>query len=218
MRAAFLACVARGTLEADIARLTPGEQRYLLDSWEFNARDDQWPPDGDWLTWLVMGGRGAGKTRAGAEWVRGVALGLPPFAEAPVERIALIGETFADVREVMIEGPSGILRVHGRERRPEWLPARRLLVWDNGVRAQAFSSEDPEGLRGPQFGAAWGDGKGWRTIVASSALAILGVLQTADWTTIVQPQQVGPVMVGIGAVGALLRFFTTTPVGTSSNS
>ena len=157
MRAVFLECAARGTFDDDIKRLTPFELDYFTRSWEFLARDDQWPPDGDWLTWLIMGGRGSGKTRAGAEWVRGVALGRPPFADKPVERIALVGETFADVREVMIEGPSGILTVHGRERRPEWLPTRRLLVWKNGATAQAFSSEDPEALRGPQFGAAWGD-------------------------------------------------------------
>ncbi|MCB1495654.1 MAG: DNA-packaging protein [Bauldia sp.] len=105
----------------------------------------------------MLGGRGAGKTRAGAEWVRGLALGIPPFADGPVERIALVGETFADVREVMIEGISGLLRVHETAEQPEWQPTRRRLVWRNGAVAQAFSAEDPEGLRGPQFAAAWSD-------------------------------------------------------------
>ena len=150
-------CVRRGTIEQDLAGLPLRDLREFERLWDTRARPDQWPPDGDWLVWLVMGGRGSGKTRTGAEWVRGMALGLDGFADAPVGRIALVGETFADVREVMIEGPSGVIAVHEGRGRPAWHPARRLLVWPNGARAQAFSSEDPEGLRGPQFGAAWGD-------------------------------------------------------------
>ena len=123
----------------------------------YTSRADQKPPEGDWLTWLLLGGRGAGKTRSGAEWVRAIATGDARLGQGKVGRIALVGETFADVREVMIEGVSGVLAVHERRERPRWYPARRLLVWDSGVRAQAFSSEDPEGLRGPQFGAAWAD-------------------------------------------------------------
>ena len=134
----------------------------ILGAWEFSARDDQWPPreaqaGGPWTVWLIMGGRGAGKTRAGAEWVRGMALGLPGFSEAPVGRMALVGETAADVRDVMIEGVSGILAIHGRDERPLWEPSRKRLIWPNGAVAQAFSAEDPESLRGPQFAAAWID-------------------------------------------------------------
>ena len=103
----------------------------------------------------MLGGRGAGKTRAGAEWVRG--LRRPAACSHRPGRIALVGETFADVREVMIEGVSGLLAVHARGERPEWQPTRRRLVWPNGAVAQAFSAEDPEALRGPQFGAAWAD-------------------------------------------------------------
>ncbi|MEJ0012342.1 MAG: terminase family protein [Bauldia sp.] len=148
---------------AKLASLPPAEQDELLRLWDTTARDDQWPPAGDWLVWLLVGGRGAGKTRAGAEWVRGMALGRQGFAAAPVGRIALVGETFADVREVMIEGVSGILAVHDRGERPTWLPARRVVEWNNGARAQAFSSEDPESLRGPQFEASWGDELGkWK--------------------------------------------------------
>jgi phage terminase large subunit-like protein len=106
----------------------------------------------------LLGGRGAGKTRAGAQWVRGVALGVPPYAAEPVGRIALVGETEHDVREVMIEGVSGVLAVHRRDERPEWSPARRRLTWEKtGAVAQVFSAEDPESLRGPQFHAAWCD-------------------------------------------------------------
>ena len=104
-----------------------------------------------------MGGRGAGKTRTGAEWIRAVALGEPELAIEPVGRIALIGETSADVRDVMVEGVSGILSVHQPEERPSWEPSRRRLEWPNGAIAQVFSAEDPESLRGPQFEFAWLD-------------------------------------------------------------
>jgi phage terminase large subunit-like protein len=138
--------------------LPPAYRDRIATEWfAYTGRGDQAPPEGDWLTWLLLGGRGAGKTRTGAEWIRGVAVGDSRLEGGKVKRIALVGETFADVREVMIEGVSGLLAVHGRWERPQWYPARRLLVWRNGVRAHAFSSEDPEGLRGPQFGAAWAD-------------------------------------------------------------
>jgi phage terminase large subunit-like protein len=138
--------------------LPPVHRERVAREWlAYTGRDDQKPPEGDWLTWLLLGGRGAGKTRSGAEWVRAIATGEKRLGQTKVGRIALVGETFADVREVMIEGVSGVLAVHERRERPRWYPARRLLVWESGVRAQAFSSEDPEGLRGPQFGAAWAD-------------------------------------------------------------
>jgi phage terminase large subunit-like protein len=110
-----------------------------------------------WTTWLMLGGRGAGKTRAGSEWVRGIALGEPDFSKQSVGRIALIGETFADARNVMVEGPAGILEVHARHERPTWSPSLRKLEWPNGAVAQVFSAEDPDSLRGPQFEAAWAD-------------------------------------------------------------
>jgi len=112
---------------------------------------------GPWTTWLMLGGRGAGKTRAGAEWLRAQALGLAPYADAPARHLALIGETWRDVREVMIEGPSGLMRLGARRERPLWLPSRQRLEWPNGAVALAFSAEDPEQLRGPQFDAAWCD-------------------------------------------------------------
>src|SRR5262249_32984855 len=105
----------------------------------------------DWITWLILGGRGAGKTRAGAEWVRQVAL-----ADARA-RIALIGETEHEAREVMVEGVSGLLAVHPRSERPQWRPMRRRLEWPNGAVAQIYSAENSESLRGPQFSAAWCD-------------------------------------------------------------
>lgn len=117
----------------------------------------QRPPTGDWTTWLLLGGRGAGKTLAGAQWVRGLALGEPPYSAAPVGRIALVGETEHEVREVMIEGVSGILAMHTPRDRPTWTPSRKRLEWTSGAIAQAFSAEDPESLRGSQFNAAWLD-------------------------------------------------------------
>jgi phage terminase large subunit-like protein len=145
-----------------LATYSADELTALATLWELAGRRDQLPParaggDGPWLQWLVMGGRGAGKTRTGAEWVRGIALGVMPFATEPVGRIALVGETMADVRDVMVEGVSGLLSVHGRWDRPQWEPSRRRLQWRNGAVAQCFSAEDPEALRGPQFGAAWLD-------------------------------------------------------------
>ena len=81
--------------EKRLRRLPPDDLLWMDHLWEFWARDDQLPPPGDWLTWLVLGGRGAGKTRAGAEWVRAIALGLAPYAGRPVGPIALVGETLA---------------------------------------------------------------------------------------------------------------------------
>lgn len=125
--------------------------------WLIWAREDQIPPSGDWINWLVLGGRGAGKTRTGAEWVRGLALGLPGFAETPAKRIALVGETLEDVRSVMVEGESGLLAVHPEHQRPQFESSKRQLTWPNGSIAQMFSGNRPDSLRGPQFEAAWCD-------------------------------------------------------------
>jgi len=105
----------------------------------------------------MLGGRGAGKTRAGAEWIRAQAQGHSWTGSPPAGRIALVGETYSDVRAVMIEGASGLLAIHPKRERPEWSPSRRRLEWPNGSVAQVFSSEDPEALRGPQFDLAWCD-------------------------------------------------------------
>lgn len=138
--------------------LSPDLTTVLGETWRLFGRSDQQPGKPPQKpVWLVLGGRGAGKTRTGAEWVKGMALGHAPFADRPTERIALVGETQGQVRDVMIEGVSGLLSIHTRWERPTWHPSRRRLEWPNGAIAQAFSAEDPEGLRGPQFGAAWSD-------------------------------------------------------------
>ncbi len=127
--------------------------------WTQTRRDEQKPPEGDWRVWLLMGGRGSGKTRAGAEWVQELAVGK---TARPGLRIALVAETLGDAREVMIDGVSGICRI-ARVNRPEFEASRRRLVWPNGTVAQIFSSEDPESLRGPQFDYAWCDELGkWK--------------------------------------------------------
>ena len=112
---------------------------------------------GPWTTWLMLGGRGAGKTRLGAEWVRALVHGTPPYASAPHGAIALVGESERDVREVMIEGPSGLMAVSPWRERPTWISSRGRLEWANGAVALAFSAGDPDSLRGPQFDAAWCD-------------------------------------------------------------
>ncbi|MCA3438962.1 MAG: DNA-packaging protein, partial [Rhodobacter sp.] len=124
---------------------------------EFWAFPHQLPPDGAWKTWVVMGGRGAGKTRAGAEWVRAEVEGSRPTDAGRARRVALVGETVDQVRDVMIFGDSGILACSPPDRRPEWEATRRRLVWPNGAVAQVYSAHDPDSLRGPQFDAAWVD-------------------------------------------------------------
>jgi phage terminase large subunit-like protein len=124
---------------------------------EFWALPHQLPPEGDWRSWVILGGRGAGKTRAGAEWVRSMVEGGMPLDAGRARRVALIGETFDQVRDVMIFGDSGILACSPPDRKPVWKAGERKLIWPNGAEAQAFSAHDPEGLRGPQFDAAWVD-------------------------------------------------------------
>jgi len=127
---------------------------YLFEFW---ALEHQLPPEGDWRNWLIMGGRGAGKTRAGAEWVRAQVEGAMPLEPGRCRRMALVGETIEQVREVMVFGESGILACSPPDRRPDWQATRKRLVWPNGAVAQAFSAHDPEALRGPQFDGAWVD-------------------------------------------------------------
>ncbi|WP_442439592.1 DNA-packaging protein [Pseudoprimorskyibacter insulae] len=137
--------------------LTEGELLALPFLFEFWAMPHQLPPDGDWRSWVILGGRGAGKTRAGAEWVRSMVEGARPLDAGRAKRVALVGETFDQVREVMIFGDSGIMACSPPDRRPVWQATRKCLVWPNGAEAMAFSAHDPEGLRGPQFDAAWVD-------------------------------------------------------------
>ncbi|MGN6208644.1 DNA-packaging protein [Asticcacaulis sp.] len=139
-----------------------------MTTWSFHINPAQTPPTGDWHSWLFMGGRGAGKTRAGAEW-------LAALAQRGV-RCALIGASLHDVREVMIEGPSGLKVTASKGNRPSYEVSRKRLRWPNGGVAYAYSAEDPESLRGPQFHYAWADEFcAWRHPAETLAMLRMGL-------------------------------------------
>jgi len=143
--------MATGDLLADVARLPPAVAERLLRDWSVWGRADQQPPPGAWRTWLILAGRGWGKSRTGAEWVRAMA------TSGRARRIALVARTAADVRDVLVEGESGLLAIHRADERPTWEPSRRRLTWPNGAIATTYSAEEPDQLRGPQHDAAWCD-------------------------------------------------------------
>lgn len=132
-----------------LAAITDWRER--LRDWPFWAHPRQLPPAGDWRVWLMLAGRGFGKTRAGAEWVRALAEGDGNA------RIALVGATRAEARAVMIEGDSGVMTISPAATRPCWEPSRGVLTWRSGAKAFVYSGESPDGLRGPQHSAAWCD-------------------------------------------------------------
>lgn len=126
--------------------------------WEVWANPlHQVEPEGDWLTWVILGGRGAGKTRAGAEWVRAQVEGATARMPGRCRRVALVGATIEQVREVMVEGDSGILACSPPDRQPKLIASRNKLEWQNGAEATFVSATNYEALRGPQFDAAWCD-------------------------------------------------------------
>ena len=122
----------------------------LRTDWHAQARPEQLPPPGDWFGWLILAGRGWGKTRTGAQWILEQKRG-------GCRMMGLIGATAADVRDVMIQGPAGILRCAPEYDRPDYQPSNRCLIWRNGAQALLFSAEEPDRLRGPQFEAVWLD-------------------------------------------------------------
>ncbi len=136
-----------GVLDA----LSPREALALLHDWRFWARPNQLPPSGPWRVWLLLAGRGFGKTRAGAELVRS------SVAERRARRLALVAPTAADARDIMVEGESGILAISPHWDRPRYEPSRRRLTWHNGATATFYSADEPERLRGPQHDTAWCD-------------------------------------------------------------
>lgn len=141
-------------------RLQDAEAAELRHSWPLWARDAQLPPAGDWTTWLLMGGRGAGKTRTGAEWVQALATGQEWAGGEVLSPIALVSETVSAARAVMVEGVSGLTAIAPETDRPVFHAGRNRLEWPNGAMAQLFGAHDPESLRGPQFAAAWCDEAG----------------------------------------------------------
>jgi phage terminase large subunit-like protein len=149
--AQLLASLTEKERETELAKLTPEQKAALKWHWPFWARPDQLAPGGDWTTWLLLAGRGFGKTRCGSEWVRQIA------KDNPGCRIALVAETAADARKVMVEGDSGILNVSSPDFMPEYSPANRQLTWPNGSIAFTYNATQPDQLRGPQHHFAWCD-------------------------------------------------------------
>jgi phage terminase large subunit-like protein len=138
--------------------------------WRAKARPEQLPPPGDWLGWIVCAGRGFGKTRCGSEWVQEcVETGI-------ASRVALVGPTAADTRDVMVEGPAGILSVAPSWFRPEYEPSKRRLTWPNGATATLFSAEESDRLRGPQHDLLWCDELGaWQNAQDVWDMAMFGL-------------------------------------------
>ena len=141
-------------------KLGPAKVDELQHDWSFWARDGQLEPEGsDWNNWVLNCGRGYGKTRTGAEWVR-------EQVKAGHKRIACVASTNSDIERVMVKGESGFLSVcwkHDKDYKgkhmgfPDWSPTKRSLTWENGAKVEFYSAEEPERLRGPQFSAAWCD-------------------------------------------------------------
>lgn len=146
------------TRAALLADCSDEDAAALLYDWRgLWARDAQATPAGDWRTWLILAGRGFGKTRTGAEWVR------EQVESGKARRIALVARTAADARDVMVEGESGILAISPPWFRPKYEPSKRRLTWPNGAIATTYSGDEPALLRGPQHDAAWADERAaWR--------------------------------------------------------
>lgn len=144
----MLAALDDGDALLEQAGLSGDTLRHVWDYW---SRPAQLPPRGAWRIWLIMAGRGFGKTRAGAEWVRRIA------RENPGCRIALVGATLTEARQVMVEGVSGLLSIASPSEKLAWSPSLGRLLWGNGTQARIFSAAEPEGLRGPEHHFAWAD-------------------------------------------------------------
>jgi phage terminase large subunit-like protein len=150
-----------------LARFGRAEKLELLNFyWPFWARSSQFAPPGDRSNWLILAGRGFGKTRTGAEWVRANMCGSSPLAPGRWRHIALVAETAADARDVMVgdgkavsdpRAGSGLLQIHPKEFRPIYQPSKRRLTWPNGAVASIYNGTEPDQLRGPQHDAAWCD-------------------------------------------------------------
>lgn len=141
-----LASLSEDQRAAFFASLSESEAAALEYDWKFWARPNQLQPEGGWSTWLILAGRGFGKTRALSEWVRS--------EKNRVGRIAIVGPTAADARDVLVEGESGIIAISPPDDRPVYEPSKRRLTWPNGTIATTYSADEPDRLRGPQHGSA----------------------------------------------------------------
>lgn len=157
LHAGWLASLPEALRNDLVAALSPAEARALLYDWQFWARPNQLPPEGNWRVWLLLAGRGFGKTRTGAELIRA------RVTARTARRLALVAPTAADARDVMVEGESGVLAISPPWDRPRYEPSKRRLTWPNGAIGTLYSADEPERLRGPQHDAAWCDELGsWR--------------------------------------------------------
>ncbi|MBR1734898.1 MAG: DNA-packaging protein [Alphaproteobacteria bacterium] len=133
-------------------QLNSEKESVLYPKWEQIARPNQLIPQGNWNIWMILAGRGFGKTRSAAEAIKKWA------TNGEYKRIALISNTIQEARQVMVEGESGLISIsHNINEQPKFLPSRRLLIWPNGAQATLYGAENYEQLRGPQFDAAWID-------------------------------------------------------------
>lgn len=133
-----------------LAEYSEAQLEALWWDWRFWARPNQLEPPGDWVVWLQLAGRGFGKTRSGAEWIR-------DRVKQGARRIAFVAQTPGDARDVMVEGESGILAVSPPHERPNYEPSKRRLTWKNGAVATIYSAFEPDQLRGPNHDTAWAD-------------------------------------------------------------
>lgn len=133
-----------------VGKLSQKERNDFGYQWDYAARREQLPPPGDWRVWMIMAGRGFGKTRSGAEWVRMIA------DSHPEARIALVSSSLSEARAVMVEGESGLLAICRPDHRPRYEPSLHRVSFASGAQAQPFSAAEPETLRGPQHSHARG--------------------------------------------------------------
>ena len=147
----MLASLPPQQLAAFLRQTSDRELEAIEHDWGWWGRPNQRAPKGDWRTWLLLAGRGFGKTRSGAECIRAQVI------HHRRRRIALVAPTAADARDVMVEGESGLLAIGPPQQRPRYEPTKRRLTWPNGAIATTHSADEPERLRGPQHDAAWCD-------------------------------------------------------------
>lgn len=137
--------------------LSGAELDALLVDYEFWARPNQLPPAWEWSTWLVLAGRGFGKTWVGSHATSAAVIGRTPLSGGARHNVAIVAETAADARDVMVEGPAGILAQTPKDYRPLYEPSKRRLTWPNGATGTLFNATEPDQLRGPQHDWAWCD-------------------------------------------------------------
>lgn len=195
--AASIASLPREEIETLIDGLSPNAQAalpYLFEVWGYDGH--QLPSRQNWSTWLILGGRGAGKTRAGTEWLRTQVEGATPLSPGSRKKICLIAETIDQAVAVMIRGESGILACTPTDRTPSYIASRRTLIWPNGAEAQVFSASNPESLRGPQFDCAWADELGkWKKARAAWDMLQMGLrLGDHPQTVITTTPRANPVL------------------------